>query len=72
MIKFEFVFKYHDFTERIKIVNTPYVHLLEEHIMNQVSSIEGGISDKTEDHIERNHQDDKRFERRCKCVSDFT
>ena len=29
--------------------------------MNQISSIEGGIADKTEDHIERIHQVNKRL-----------
>ena len=37
-----------------------------------MSSIEGDIADKTEDHVERSHQVDKRFERRYKYVTHFT
>ena len=37
-----------------------------------MSSIEGGIADKTEDYIERIHQVGKRLERKCQCVTDIT
>ena len=40
--------------------------------MNQISSIEGGIADKTEYRIERSHQVGKRIERRYQYVTDFT
>ena len=38
-----------------KLPVTPSAHLLEDHILNQMSSIEGDIGDKTEFHIERSH-----------------
>ena len=37
-----------------------------------MSSIEGGIADKTEDHIERSHQVGKRLKRIYQCVTDCT
>ena len=37
-----------------------------------MSSIEGGIADKTEDHIERSHQVCKCLERRYQFITDFT
>ena len=37
----------------LKLSVTPSAPLLEDHISNQMSSIEGGIGDKIEDHIER-------------------
>ena len=37
-----------------------------------MNSIDGDIANKTEDHIERSHQNGKRFEQRYKCVTDFT
>ena len=40
----------------LKLSVTPSAPLLEDHISNQMSSIEGGITDKTEDHIKRSHQ----------------
>ena len=36
----------------LKLPVTPSAHLLEDHILNQMSSIEGGITGVTEDHIE--------------------
>ena len=56
----------------LKIPVTPPAHLLEDHILNQMITIKGGIADKTEDHIERSHQVGKRFDQRYKCVTDFT
>ena len=45
---------------------------MEDHILNQMISIEGGIADKTEEHIERNHQCGKCLERRHQYFTDFT
>ena len=45
---------------------------MEDHILNQMSSIEGGIADKIEDYIERSHEVGKRLERMYQCVTDFT
>ena len=56
----------------LKIPVTPSSHLLEDHILKQMITIKGDIADKTEDHIERSQQVGKRYERRCKCVTDFT
>ena len=56
----------------LKLLVTPSAYLLEDHILTQINSIDGGIADKTEDHIERSHQVSKRFEQRYKCVIDFT
>ena len=44
------------FIERIKITSYTFYSLLEDHILNQMSSTEGGITDKTEVHIERSNQ----------------
>ena len=55
----------------LKLSVIPFTHLLEDHILNQMISIERGIADKTEDHIERSHQVGKRLERRYQCVADF-
>ena len=46
--------------------------LFEGHILNQISSIEGGIANKAEDRIELWYQIDKRLERKYKGVTDFT
>ena len=56
----------------LKLLVTSSTHLLEDDILLQMSSIECGISNKIEDHIERNHQVDKGLERRYQCVTDFT
>ena len=56
----------------LKLPVTPSAHLLEDHIPTQMNSIDGGIADKTDDHIERSHQVGKRLEQRYKCVTDFT
>ena len=56
----------------LKLPITPSAHLLKYHILNQMETIEGGIANKTEDHIETSHQHGKRFEPRYKCVTDFT
>ena len=57
---------------KLKLPVTPSAHLLEDRILTQINSIDGGIADKTEDHIERSHQVGKRFEQRYKCVTTFT
>ena len=56
----------------LKLTVISSAHLLEDRILTQMSSIEGGIADKTEDHIELSHQIGKRLERRYKGVTDFT
>ena len=45
---------------------------MEDHTLNQMISIDNGIADKIEDHIERIHQVDKRFKRRYQSVADST
>ena len=57
---------------QLKFPVTPSAHLLEDHILNQMITIKIGIPDKTEDHIERSHQVDKRFDQRYRCVTHFT
>ena len=56
----------------LKLTVTSSAHSLEDHILTQMSSIEGDIADKTEDHIEFSHQIGKRLERRYKGDTDFT
>ena len=56
----------------LKLLVTPSAYLFEDHMLNQMSSIEDDISDKTEDRIEVSHQAGKRLERRYKDVTDFT
>ena len=45
---------------KLKIPVTPSAHLFEDHIVYQIKTIVGGLADKSEDHIERSHQDGKR------------
>ena len=56
----------------LKLPVTLSAHLLEYHILTQMSSVDGGIADKTEDHTERIHQAGKRFDQRYKYVTYFT
>ena len=49
----------------LKLPVTPSAYLFEEHILNQMSSIE-------EDPLELRHQISKQLERRYKSVTDFT
>ena len=42
---------------------TSSAHLFEDHIIFQMKNIVGGFADKSEDHIERGHQGDKRSKR---------
>ena len=44
---------------------------MKDYILTQMSSIEGGIADKTKVYIELKHQIGKRLERRYKCITDF-
>ena len=48
---------------KFKIPVTPTAHLFEDHIVYQMENIVGGLADKSEDHIERAHQDGKRSEK---------
>ena len=68
----EFKLKTQRFCREYKLPVTPSAHSLEDYILTQMYSIYGSIADKTEDHIERSHQVDKRFEQRYKRVTDFT
>ena len=43
----------------LKLPVKPSVHLFEDHIVYQMENIVGGLADKSEDHIERSHQDGK-------------
>ena len=56
----------------LKLQVTPSDYLLEDHILNQMSSVEGDIADNTEDHIDKSHQVGKGLERIYQCVTDFT
>ena len=58
--------------KELKLPVTPFAYSLKKHILNEMSSIEGGIYNKTEDHIERSHQVGKRLERRYQGVTDLT
>ena len=49
--------------KELKLPVTPSAHLFEDHIVFQMENIVGGLADKSEDHIERTHQDGKRSER---------
>ena len=55
-----------------KLPVTPSTHSLENNILNQMSYIECGISDKTKDHIERSYQLGKPLEKISQCVTNFT
>ena len=46
----------------LKLPVTSSTYVLEDHILTQMNSIDGGIADKTEDHIERSYQVGKRLE----------
>ena len=48
---------------QLKIPVTPTAHFFENHIVYQIKNIDGGLTDKSEDHIERAHQDGKRSEK---------
>ena len=44
---------------KLKIPVTPSAHLFEDHIVYQMKNIVVGLADKSEDHIEKAHQDGK-------------
>ena len=44
----------------LKLPVTPYAHLFEDHIVYQMENNVGGLAHKSEDNIERAHQDGKR------------
>ena len=48
---------------KLKIPVIPSTHLFEDHIVYQMEKNVGRLADKSEDHIERDHQDGKRSER---------
>ena len=41
----------------LKLPAIPSTHLFEDYIIYQFENIVGGLADKSEDHIERDHQD---------------
>ena len=47
----------------LTLLVTPLVHLFEGHIVYQLKNIVGGLANKSEEHIERAHQDGKCSER---------
>ena len=56
---------------KLKIPVTPSAHLFEDNIVYQMKNIVGCLADKSEDHIERAHQDNKRSERKYCGVTIF-
>ena len=46
----------------LKLHVTPSAHLFEDHIVYQMTNMAGGLIDKSEEHIERAHQDGKSIE----------
>ena len=56
---------------KLKIPVTPSAHLFEDHILYQMKNIAGGLADKSEDYIERAHQDGKRSEKKICGVTKF-
>ena len=70
--KLEFTFKNNVLWRELKLPVISSNHLLEDYILNQMSSIEGGIADKTKDHIESIHQVGERLEGRYQYITDFT
>ena len=56
---------------KLKTPVTPSAHLFEDHIVYQMKNIVVGLADKSEDHIEKAHQDGKRSERKYCGVTNF-
>ena len=56
----------------MKVPVTLFDILLEDHIVSQMISLDGGITNKIEDHIEKSYQVGKQLEIRYQCVTDFT
>ena len=48
----------------MKIPVTPSIYVFEDHIVYQMKNIDGDLINKSEDHIERAHQDGKRSEKK--------
>ena len=55
----------------MKLLVTLSAHVLVDHIVSQMLVIDGRISDKTEDHIEKSLQVDKRYEKIYQWVTDL-
>ena len=55
----------------MKLLVTLSAHVLVDHIVSQMLLIDGRISDKTEDHIEKSLQVDKRYEKIYQWVTDL-
>ena len=51
---------------------SPSAHLFDDHIVHQMKHIGGGVANKSEDHIERDHQDGKYNERLYLCYNKFS
>ena len=56
---------------KLRIPVTPSAHLFKDHIVYQMVNIVSGLADKSEDHIERVHQDGKRNEKKYYGVTNF-
>ena len=50
---------------------TPKAHLFEDHALSQMKNVPGGLGHKTEDFVERNHQDGIRLDRRLHGLTDY-
>ena len=55
----------------MKLLVTLSAHVLVDHIVSQMLLIDGRISDKTEDYIEKSLQVDKRYEKIYQWVTDL-
>ena len=56
---------------KLKVPVTPSAHLFVDHIVYQMENIIGGLADKSEDHIERAHQDSKCNDKKYCGVTSF-
>ena len=56
---------------KLKIPATPSPHLFENNIVYQMKNIDGGLANRSDDHVERAHKDSKRSERKCCGVTNF-
>ena len=57
--------------EKIEYTCNTLCSFFENHIVYQMKNIDGGLVDKSEDHIERAHQNGKRSERKYCGVTNF-
>ena len=55
----------------LKLPVTPSVYLFEDHIVYQIENIMDFLAEKSEDYIERIHQDGKRSEKRYCRLTNF-